>query len=312
MKIRVSAPATIANLGAGFDVFGLAIDKPRDIITVEVKESDERIIEVSKVSGKYAEGVDTKIEKNSAAFAAKEFLKKYKIKAEVKIEIEKNIPPKKGLGSSSAMAAATIFALNKLFNLNLTENNLIDAAAQGEIVDGGHAHADNVAAAILGGFVIISSYNPLNVVRLETLPKDLEFVIGIPEISIDVSKARSVIPRNVAIAEVIHNIGQASALVAGFAMKDIDLIGRSMNDAIVEPARAYLIPGYKKVKKELLKNGALGVTICGSGPSILAVAHKRDRVAEKLGRVMKDCLKERDIECEILVAYPSNKGVRIE
>lgn len=307
--IKVLAPSTIANLGPGFDIFGLAINAFYDEVKVEVSSNSSIKI--------FLDGIDSSIipenpEKNTAGLVAINVLNNIKSKCGLKIFIKKGIPVGKGLGSSAACAAACALALDKLFNLNLSKNELIALAAEGEKASAGIPHADNVAATILGGFIVISSYNPLNIIKIDP-PKQLGIIIAIPEIPFipkKTSVARSILPKSIPLKKLVNNMGHACTVVAGFALSNLKLIGKGMVDEIVEPVRASLIPGYFKVKEKALKAGALGVAISGAGPTVVAIIDKRENNFNEVSSAMKNAFKEVGIDCKVFLTEPS-EGVRI-
>ena len=177
-----------------------------------------------------------------------------------------------------------------MFNLGLNNKQLIEYAAKGEVASAGSEHADNVSAAICGNFVLIRSYHPLEIINLEC-PKDMELAVAMPKMITPpnkTEKARSVIPKMVPLEKHVHNLGKAAAMASGFAIGDVDLIGQSMVDEIVEPARASLIPGYSKVKENALKAGAFGVTISGAGPAMIAIVNKNKGDAAKVAAAMQE------------------------
>jgi len=305
-KIAVKAPSTIANLGPGFDVFGISLDKPFDIVRIEEIDKRQLIIEVK---GPYGKGISNDPDENSAGLAATSFLNFSSISSGLRIIVEKQIPPGMGLGSSGASAAAVAYALNELFSTNLDEERLIGIAAHGEKASSGVEHADNVAPAIKGGFVIIKSYTPLEVISLRS-PQDLIFCICMPKIQVEPGKtgiARGLIPIAIDMKNVTSNIGNASTLAVGFAIGDSRMIGSGMSDSIVEPARARMIPGYNEVRKLALQAGALGVAICGAGPSMLAITNSANNV-KQITDAMSAGFSKGGVESESFVAGPG-KGV---
>src|SRR5512136_243232 len=284
-QITVIAPATTANIGPGFDVFGLALKTPHDKVTLTVIPKGIKII----VTGLSADKIPTLSEKNTAGVVAKRIIEKFNLDSGVAINIDKGILQGKGLGSSAASAAASAFGLNELFNLKLESKELVHWAAEGETASAGYAHADNVSAAIYGGFVIVRSYNPLEIINLKA-PADLEICVAYPHMETPAhktEKARSVIPKKVSLEKLVRNVGSAAALASGFAQGDVDLIGASMSDAVVEPERAALIPGYQKVKDEALRSGAAGVAISGAGPGVVAIVNKRKANSTEIAASME-------------------------
>ncbi len=284
-QITVIAPATTANIGPGFDVFGLALKTPHDKVTLTIIPKGIKIV----VTGLSADKIPTLSEKNTAGVVAKRIIEKFNLDAGVAIDIDKGILQGKGLGSSAASAAAAAFGLNELFNLKLETMELVRWAAEGETASAGYAHADNVSAAIYGSFVIVRSYNPLEIINLKA-PADLEICVAYPHMDTPAhktEKARSVIPKQVSLEKLVRNVGSAAALASGFAQGDVDLIGASMSDAVVEPERAALIPGYQKVKDEALRSGAAGVAISGAGPGMVAIVNKRKANSAEIAASMK-------------------------
>ena len=245
-SVTVRAPCSTANLGPGFDVFGLALDAFYDKVTVTKKGKG--------ISIKTQDDIPHRPEQNTAGLVAKEMKKKCKISGGIEIVIEKNVPTGFGMGSSAASAAACAVGINKLYNLKLSQNELVSYAGIGEKASAGSIHYDNVAASVIGGFVIVSS-NPVNVIRVEA-PKDLVLCLAIPEIKVPKKKtkvSRSVIPKSVKFSDSLKNLANAANIVAGFLNKDSRMIGESVIDVIVEPARKHMIPGFDNVKKNAVR-----------------------------------------------------------
>ena len=290
--VKVSAPSSTANLGPGFDVFGLALDAFFDQITLTKKNSGLSIIT--------SDNIPINVNQNTAGIVVKAMQKNFKIKSGVELKIKKGVPAGFGMGSSAASAAAAALAFNKLFNLKLDNKTLVKFAGMGEKGSAGTIHYDNVAASLLGGFVVVKT-KPFDVIKLDP-PKDLVLCVAIPKIKVPAKKtkmSRSVIPKTVKLSDLTTNLSNAAAIVSGFLLKDTDLIGRSIQDVIVEPARKQLIPGFSKVKSNALKAGALGVTISGAGPSIISFSKKSDNL-KKIGKSMKDGFRSVKIDCDII------------
>ena len=307
-RITVTAPATTANLGPGFDVFGLALEQPSDKVTVALIPKGVKI----EVTGLSAATILTAPEKNTAGVVANQMLKEFSLKAGVLIKIEKGILPGMGLGSSAASAAAAAYGLNRIFDLKLDNKELIRLAAKGEIASAGYEHADNVSAAICGDFVIIKSYNPLEIVNLKS-PPNMEVCVAFPHMRTPAHKtrkARSVVSKLVPIEKVTQNIGKAAAMASGFATGDVDLIGESMSDAVVEPARAFLIPGYEQVKENALGAGACGVAVSGAGPAMISIVNKKKADASKVASAMKAGFESTGLKATAFATRPG-KGVRL-
>jgi len=299
-RVKAKAYSTIANLGPGFDVFGISVDAGYDNVQAETIEKGLEI----EISGIGSEKLPTDPDKNTAGLVAKEILGFFQIKKGLKIKIQKGIRPGSGLGSSAASAAALAVALNKLFNLGLSKIELIKYASIGEIAAAGVAHADNVAAAILGGFTIVRTYNPLDVLNIRP-PSGIRFCVALPEIEVATKIARSLLPKEVQLTSFVHNVGNASSLVYGMFRGNIDLVGRSMSDVIVEPARASLIPGYELVKKYAKEAGASGVAISGAGPAMVAIVNPRKINPKRVAQNMKKGFMEAGVKSEIFICKPA-------
>jgi homoserine kinase len=266
-RAAVRAPSTIANVGPGFDVFGIALREPCD--RIEVRKTSELGVHVESITGAGSYAVTLDNTKNTAAVAANKVLKVAKADFGIAMKLSKGIRPASGMGSSGASAAGGAYAANLLLDEPLSMNRLICCASFGEEASSGSRHADNAAPALMGGFTIIRSYEPMDVIRLEP-PKNLGIVASLPEFAVPTREARKKVPQKVSMHDVIHQVGHASSLVAGMAMGDLDMIARSTKDVIVEPARAPLIPFLKDAEKTAVDAGALASFLGGSGPCIAA------------------------------------------
>lgn len=275
--VKILAPATSANLGPGFDTFALALESPADVM--EFRERKEGI--VIKARGY---GVPLEPEENIAGIVARDFLKKYGIHSGVEIRMEKNIRPKSGLGSSAASAAGAAYGLSSLFNVRVTNLELLELALEGEKASSGAGHADNLAACIYGGFTI-AGYKPLRVFSTR-VSDNIRYAVLLPEVAVSTRQARDILPSKVPLDKMTHNLGYASFLLAGLLKNDTGLIALGMRDELVEPLRKGLIPFYDEVKKAALEAGALGATISGSGPALIALCDSTKvsprKVAEKM------------------------------
>ena len=296
-KVSVKAPSSTANLGPGFDVFGLALDAFYDeVILSKVKKGISIVTE---------DNIPIDPESNTAGLVVKNMKKKFRIKDGVEIKIKKGVPPGYGMGSSAASAAAATVAFDKLFDLKLDGNMLVEFAGFGESASAGSIHYDNVAASVLGGFVIVKT-NPLEVIRVEP-PTDLRLCVAVPKLEVPKKKtkvSRGVIPKKVNLVDSIQNLSNASMIVAGFMKKDSELIGSSIKDIIVEPARQHMIPGFTRVKQNALKAGAFGVTISGAGPSVIAFS-KNSHDLKKICLNMKKGFAASNIDCQTVICKPS-------
>jgi homoserine kinase len=296
-KVTIKAPSSTANLGPGFDVFGLALDAFYDTVTLTKTKNGIKIIT--------DDDIPTNPEKNTAGLVVKNMMKKFKIKGGVEIKIKKGIPAGYGMGSSAASAAASAVAFDKLFGLKLDGNSLVEFAGSGEKASAGTVHYDNVAASVLGGFVIVKT-NPLDVIRIDP-PTNLRMCIAVPTINVPKKKtkvSRGVIPKKIKLSDSILNLSNAAAIVAGFMKKDSEIIGNSIKDVIVEPARQHMIPGFVKVKENAIRAGALGVTISGAGPSVIAFS-KSSADLKKISLSMTKGFTSVNTKCQTIICKPS-------
>jgi homoserine kinase len=302
-SVTVKAPSSTANLGPGYDVFGLALDAFFDEVTL-TKKKQRGITIVSK------DQIPKNPKKNTAGVVVKAMQKKFKTRDGLEIKIKKGVPAGYGIGSSAASAAAAAVAFDKLYKLNLGQNSLVKLAGEGEKASAGSIHYDNVAASVLGGFVIVRT-DPFDVIRINP-PKNLALCIAVPEISVPAKKteiSRGVIPKKIKITDSIQNLSNATAIVAGFVQNNPEIIGSSIKDVIVEPARSPMIPGFNHVKKNALAAGALGVTISGAGPSVIAFA-KRSSNLKKICSAMEKGFLQAKTNCKTIICKPTN-GVQI-
>ena len=284
--LTVTAPATSANLGSGFDVFGVAFDRPYDVVRVE--RAHETTIEVTGVGHQF---IPNDPARNTAGIVADE------LDAPAKIVIDKGVRPASGLGSSAASAAAAAVALNELYDRNLSRPELVRIAAEGEAAVSGTAHADNVAPAIMGGFTVVRDDG------VESVDADLPLVACLPETVVSTRDARRVVPAEVSMDDMIHTVGSAATLTIGMHRNDPELVGRGMAERVVTPARAELIDGYSRVVDAAKESGATGVTVSGAGPALLAVT-ERGRQRE-VAAAMIDAFAEVDVDAR---TYPTTIG----
>lgn len=302
-RIKVFAPATVANVTCGFDILGFAVHEPGDVVELEL--TDQPGLEIVSISGD--QGVLPKDpEKNTVSVAIKFLLDHLQQSQGFKINLHKKMPLGSGLGSSAASAVAGVFAANELLGQPLKPMELLPFAMQGEETACGAAHADNVAPALLGGFVLIRSYQPLDVVKVPS-PQELYATIIHPQIEIATKDARSILKKQVPMTQAIRQWGNVAGLVTGLITGDHSLIGRSMEDVIVEPVRAMLIPGFESVKESALNNGALGCGISGSGPSIFALSSNHHQ-AQAVGAGMAETLENMGIASDLFVSAVNQNG----
>jgi len=276
-SIKVFAPASVSNVGPGFDILGFALNEPGDEIIL--KKSSQSKLEISKITGDDGK-LPYEIEKNTASVAIKSLIDKYEIPGGVSITVNKKMGLGSGLGSSAASAVGAVFAFNELFELNLSKDELLNHALAGEFVASKAIHADNVAPSLYGGFVLIRDYNPIDIIKIKS-PKDLYCTIIYPDIEIKTSEARVMLPREVTLKKMVTQTGNVSALIYGLATNDYNLISRALKDEVIEPFRSKLITGYDEIKLAAIEAGALGCAISGSGPSMFALSNSEE-IANKI------------------------------
>ncbi|MCE7061637.1 homoserine kinase [Dyadobacter sp. CY343] len=301
--VKAFAPATVANVACGFDIFGFAVKEPGD--TVELRRRDEPGIVITDITGDEGR-LPRNAEKNSVTGVMLYLLKHLGITDfGCEVVLHKNMPLGSGMGSSAASAVAGVVAINEMLGNPLTRQELLPFAMEGERIASGSAHADNVGPSLLGGFVVIRSYNPLDIFTIP-VPDDLYCTLVHPDIEINTKDARFILRNEVSLKNTIAQMGNVAGLVAGLMQADYDLISRSMVDVIIEPVRSILIPEFKEVKQAAIENGALGCSISGSGPSIFALSRGIEN-AEKAGEAMKNRFAEAGIAAALHVSS-INKG----
>ena len=303
-KIKIFCPATIANLSCGFDVLGLCLETAGDEMII--RKTAEKGVRITKITGA---DLPLETEKNVAGVAALAILEAVETEFGFEIEIYKHIKAGSGIGSSAASAAGAVFGINELLGQPFTRKELVLFAMQGEKLACGNAHADNVAPALLGGFTLVRSSNPLDIIRIDS-PSELYATVVHPQIELKTSDARSVLKQTVSLKSAIIQWGNLGGLIAGLYTKDYELIGRSLHDEIVEPLRSVLIPGFDLIKKTAYENGALGSGISGSGPSIFALSRGKEN-AEKIAKAMGSVYDEMNLPYEIHVSKVNSEGVKI-
>ncbi len=303
-ELKIFSPATIANISCGFDVLGLALDSVGDEMTV--RKVPEKGVKITKIIG---QKLPLETHKNVAGVAVLAMLAELETNVGFEIEIDKRIKPGSGIGSSAASSAGAVWAINKLLGDPFSTADLVRFAMEGERLASGVAHADNVAPALLGGFTLVRSYDPLDVLPIHT-PDELFVTVIHPQIEIKTSDARDILTTKVPLKEAIKQWGNVGGLISGLYTEDFDLIGRSLKDHIIEPIRSILIPAFDTVKEQSLKSGALGCGISGSGPSIFALS-KGEKTALKVAEAMRSVYKKVGIDYDIHVSKINKKGIKI-
>lgn len=302
-QVTVFAPATVANLGPGFDILGLAVDGLGDVVTARKLDSEAVIIEsVTGDDGRLPRQAD----QNTAGIAATEALKIIGIKTGVALNLKKGLPLGSGLGSSAASAAAAVWAVATLHGFT-DKIALLPACLAAEASVSGY-HADNVAPALLGGLIFIKSYEPLQIESLP-VPEPLIIVLVTPDYEVPTAEARRVVPKAVPMKDVMANISHLGGLITASYRQDATAFGQAIIDEIIEPARAHLIPGFPQVKQAALKMGSLGCSISGAGPTIFAITTVR-AAGEAIGQAMQQAFHEVGLSATIQVTTIDKQGAR--
>ncbi len=305
---RAFAPATVANVISGFDIFGLAVEAPGDEVVAHYQETPG--VSITRISGD-----DGKLPRasgaNTASVAAHALLDSLGGRHGVALEIHKRMPLGSGLGSSAASAVAAVVAVNALLGEPLSRRELLPFALAGERVScgGESAHADNVAPALLGGFILNRGYDPLDVVSLPA-PARLWVALAHPDLIVRTRDARAVLPEMVPLRRAVEQWGNAAGLVAGLFLDDAALIARSLRDVIVEPVRAPLIPSYAEARQAALDAGALGCGISGAAPSMFALTTSQ-ATAEAAGKAMAAAFERAGYSATIYVSPINHEGARV-
>lgn len=306
-QIKVFAPATVANVICGFDILGFAVEAPGD--QVEMKLTDQPGMTIEEITGDQGL-LPTDPKKNTVTASIFDYLKEIgNQNIGVSVKLHKKMPIGSGLGSSAASTVAGLYAINKLLDEPLTAKELLPFAIKGEELACGQGHADNVGPSLLGGFTLIRSYNPLDIISLPT-PEELVCVVIHPQIEIQTRDARKIIRHKVMLKDAVDQWGNIAGLISGLYQEDYDLIGRSLVDKLIEPHRAILIPEFKVLKQKALGLGALGFGISGSGPSVFALT-KGEEKAQKIKKTVQDHLQTVHIDSEAYVSGINTQGPKI-
>lgn len=303
-SIKVFCPATIANISCGFDVLGVALDAIGDEMVI--RKVNEKGIHITKLEG---QNLPMETLQNVAGVAGLALIAASDYAGGFEIEIYKKIKAGSGIGSSAASSTGAVWAMNELLNKPFSTLDLVKFAMEGERLASGVAHADNVAPALFGGFTLVRSYEPLDIVPIHT-PTELYATVIHPQIEVKTSDSRKILKTNITLQDGIKQWGNVGGLIAGLFTEDYALIGRSLIDHIVEPIRSILIPGFDSVKSEAMSAGALGCGISGSGPSIFAFSRGED-IANKVGQSMKEVYKNIGVDYDVHVSKINRKGIKI-
>lgn len=303
-QIKIFSPATIANISCGFDVLGVALDSVGDEMVI--RKVLEKGIRITKLVG---QNLPLQTEKNVAGVAGMALLAESDYEGGFEIEIYKKIKAGSGIGSSAASSAGAVWGMNQLLGAPFSTSKLVEFAMEGERLASGVAHADNVAPALFGGFTLVRSYEPLDIIPINS-PSELYATVIHPQIEVKTSDSRKILKTNITLKDGIRQWGNLGGLIAGLFTEDYDLIGRSLVDHIVEPIRSILIPGFDDVKVNSMAAGALGCGISGSGPSIFAFS-KGEAIAQAVALAMKNVYQNIGIDYDIHVSKINSKGIKI-
>ena len=302
-KIKAFAPATVANVSCGFDILGFAIEAPGDEIEIELKKVPGITIEsISGDNGKLP--LDPKL--NSASVAIQSYINHINYKDGINLNLYKKMPISSGMGSSAASAVAAVVGTNTLLGSPLKKEELLPFILEGEKIACGTAHADNAAASLLGGFILVRSYNPIDIVSIN-YPEDLITIVIHPDLKIDTKIARKLLKDTIKLSDAVSQWGNVAGLISGLHQKNYDLISRSLVDNIAEPKRSNLITGFNDVKNIALKSGAIGCGISGSGPSMFALCKDIDK-ANTIATKMKNAFIEHSIKSNFYISKINANG----
>nr|WP_321247132.1 homoserine kinase [uncultured Psychroserpens sp.] len=303
-EIKIFSPATVANVSCGFDVLGFCLDTIGDEMVI--RKINKKGIHITKIEGY---DLPFEAENNVAGVSALAMLEDAQPDCGFEIEIYKNIKPGSGVGSSSASAVGSVFGMNELLGRPYNKTQLTNFAMKGEALASQCEHADNIAPAIFGGFTLVKSVAPLEVLQLPT-PKDVFAVIIHPQIEIKTSESRAILPKQIALQDAITQWSNVGSLVHALHTNDYELLSRSLTDVVVEPHRSQLIPHFDSVKQTALDNGALGCGISGSGPSIFSLCYGNEN-AQKVAKAITNIYSETGIPFEVYVSEINTKGIKI-
>jgi homoserine kinase len=306
ISVKAFAPATVANVCCGFDILGFSMDFPGDEVRVTLSEK-ARVV-MSRIEGDGGR-LPWDAEKNTAAVAVQSYLKSLGSQLGAEIELFKYLPMGSGMGSSAASGVAALVAINHLMGNPMTRQELVPHAMEAERVACGSAHADNVAPSLLGGFVLIRDYSPLDIIRIP-FPAELYCSLIHPQMELKTSDSRRVLKQTISLRNAITQGGNIAGLMAGLMKSDYDLIRRSLHDVIAEPIRSVFIPGFETIRETVLKVGALGCGISGSGPAIFVLS-KDPHTAQQAGEAVQLHFLQHQLKSEVYISKINPEGARI-
>lgn len=304
--VHAFAPATVANVSCGFDIFGFAVEEPGDEVILTLKDTPG--VNIKMIEGDEGR-LPLEADRNTAGVAVLAFLRSVGSNQGVEIILKKNLPLGSGMGSSAASSVAALVGINHLLGEPFAKKDLLPFAMEAERVACGSAHADNVAPSLMGGFVLIRGYDPLDVVSIPT-PENLYCTLIHPQLELNTMDSRRVLRVNITLKDAVTQWGNIAGLVAGLMKPDFALISRSLKDVIAEPVRSMLIPGFDIIKQKAVENGALGSGISGSGPTIFALSGDQD-TARQVGKVIAQEFEKFRLNSEVFVSRINPLGARV-
>ncbi len=306
-RSTVFAPATVANLACGFDVLGLALDEPGDTVTVEL--ADEAGLVLTEITGDGGR-LSREAEKNTATVAARAILEGAPGRPGIRLTLHKGLPLASGMGSSAASAVGAALAVKDLLQLPLGYPEILAAALEGERVVAGAGHADNAAACLYGGLVLVRSNEPLDIVALP-VPPGLSVAILRPHLEMSTKDSRVLLGSQVRLKDAVRQWANVGGLVSGLHAGDLDLVSRSLVDFVAEPVRSRFVPGFSEVKRAAIEAGALGSSLSGSGPSIFALCRSLESARAVSGEMAEAFAEAAGIACDLHVSRVSARGAHL-
>jgi homoserine kinase len=306
-RIHAFAPASVANVGCGFDVFGFALHNPGDEVFLTATETPG--IRITKILGDENK-LPIDPQKNTASVSLAAMMADLNFDFGIDLEVHKKMAIGSGLGSSAASSVASVFALNNMLEYPLSKDQLLRYAIEGEkIASGESVHLDNIAACLYGGFILVRSREPIDIVSIP-IPDDLYCTVLHPQIEIKTEIARRMLRSSISMEQAITQWGNVAGTVCALFTSDYELLKRSFDDVVVVPDRAVLIPRYYELRDTALANGAIGCSISGSGPSVFALSNN-EHSAKKIGEAMKNVFSGLDIGTDLYISQINKEGPKI-
>jgi len=303
-EVKIFTPATVANVGCGYDILGFCLDSVGDDMLI--RKVDKKGIFITQIDGFE---LPYEVEKNVAGVSALALYNTLNLDFGFEIEISKKIKPGSGIGSSAASAVGSVFGINHLIGNPYSKNELIKFALKGEAIASGEEHADNIAPAIMGGFTLVRSTNPVDIISLP-FPENLYATILHPQIEIKTSDSRSLVPSKISLTDVISQLSSVGSFIHALHTSNYDLLGKSIKDLIAEPKRMKLIPYYENLKDITIKSGSLGTSISGSGPSIFSLTKGID-TANEIQNQLRFFMDKTNISFTTYVSKINSIGVKV-